>query len=597
MVIGQRLQTLRKLMQENNLDYYLVPSTDAHNSEYVPECWCRRAWISGFDGSMGEALIAHEQAYLSTDGRYFLQAEQQLDGDCYQLLKQKAFAPETEQWLKTYAAGKRLGVDPQLISSSRHDTLTQIMAEVGGELVLLTNNLVDAARIELGEQLRLPQQPAWVYDETYSGESTTGKLEWLREQLATNHAAGIVLNVLDEIAWLFNIRGGDVEFNPLVISYALITATDALLFVDEAKFSPADREKLALAGVMLKPYAAINDYIQQVSGILWLDGVTANYALYQAAITNNPVITKRSPIVQRKAQKNTSECQGMRLAHKKDAVAMIKFFYWLENNWQSGVDEIAASDKLAQFRAQQSNYQGLSFATISGFAANGAIIHYRATPKTAKVISDKSLYLLDSGGQYLEGTTDITRTMHLGTPTAEEKYHYTLVLKGHLALGRAKFSSGTCGEHLDILARGPLLNNYLNYRHGTGHGVGCFLCVHEGPQKISQANSNIPLVPGMVVSNEPGYYENGNYGIRIENLCLVQEDNSLAALDSDYGSFYHFESLTLVPYWNSLIDFSLLSKDDIGQLNSYYQEIRREILPLLDAPEQQWLERQLTFDN
>lgn len=597
MAIGQRLQTLRKLMQENNLDYYLVPSTDAHNSEYVPECWCRRAWISGFDGSMGEALIAHDQAYLSTDGRYFLQAEQQLDGDFYQLLKQKAFVPETELWLKAHAQGKRLGVDPQLISSSRHQALAQIMDLIGGELVLLSENIVDVSRGALGEQLQLPQQPAWVYADIYSGESTASKIEWLRGQLANHQAAGIVLNVLDEIAWLFNIRGGDVEFNPLVISYAVITAQEALLFVDEVKFTAGDKQKLAAAGVTIKPYSAINDYILQFNGTLWLDGVTANYALYQAAAKNNPVVTSRSPIVHRKAQKNSSECQGMRLAHKKDAVAMIKFFHWLENNWQQGIDEIAASDKLAQFRAQQANYQGLSFATISGFAANGAIIHYRATPQTAKVITDKSLYLLDSGGQYLEGTTDITRTLHLGNPTAEEKYHYTLVLKGHLALERAKFGSGTCGEHLDILARGPLLNSYLNYRHGTGHGVGCFLCVHEGPQKISQANSNIPLLPGMVVSNEPGYYSNGNYGIRIENLCLVQEDNSIAALDSDYGPFYYFESLTMVPYWKSLIDFSLLSKDDIGQLERYYQEIRREILPLLDAPEQQWLERQLAFDN
>ncbi len=291
----------------------------------------------------------------------------------------------------------------------------------------------------------------------------------------------------------------------------------------------------------------------------------------------------------KKSRKNEIEIQGMRSAHVKDAVAMVKFFHWIENNWQAGIDEISSSDKLEHFRREQEGIFGLSFSSISGFASNGAIIHYRASESSKKVINDSSLYLIDSGGQYFDGTTDITRTLHLGTPTADHKLHYTLVLKGHLALTRAKFIEGTKGEHLDALARMPLWEHGLNYRHGTGHGVGCFLGVHEGPQKISQAPSSVSLQQGMVVSNEPGLYISGEYGIRIENLLLI---NSIDVA-SEYGEFYEFEDLTLVPYCNKLIDESLLSCADKKQLNNYYNRIRTTVLPLLSNEVYAWLDKEL----
>lgn len=597
MSLNQRLTALRKHMQHYNIDYYLVPSIDEHNSEYVPECWQRRTWISNFDGSAGEALISLDHGYLSTDGRYFLQASQQLDAQQFTLLKQSGYAPETQLWLKNNAHGKKVGVDPKLIGIERFKQLSTQMLDIGGELVAIDKNLIDLAKHDLAEQVILPQSPAIALAEKYSGMSTTDKLNWLRHELANNNSDYIAINVLDEIAWLFNIRGEDIQFNPYVISYAIIGATTAELFVDNAKISPDLLQILDAAGISLKDYSAIGDALSALTGEVILDASSASQWMYDLVRTRAQIKLIRSPIVMKKALKNPVEINGMRTSHRKDAVAMVNFFHWLENNWQNGVDEISVADKLEWFRSQQENIKGLSFATISGYASNGAIMHYRATPQTVKKLGNDNLYLLDSGGQYLDGTTDTTRTIHLGVPSAEHIKNYTLVLKGHLALSRAIFVRGTRGDQLDILARSALWSNFKNYRHGTGHGVGCFLGVHEGPQRISQAPSMVALEPGMVLSNEPGYYVDGEYGIRIENLCLVTEINSAEALNSEFGPFYGFEDLTLLPYCKRLIDVSLLSEDDKAQIKTYYQKIRELILPQLSADVAKWLEDELDIPN
>lgn len=593
--IAHRLKLLREEMKRHKIDIYIIPSVDAHNSEYVPPCWERRTWISGFDGSAGEALITLDHAYLSTDGRYFLQATNQLDSEHFSLIKQKGFVSEIDQWLLKNASNKTVGIDPNLLSIKRANSLREIMHEVSGNLVFTSNNLVDTSRNDAGEMVKVPQGVAFALPEIYSGEATLKKLQFIRQELINHSADYLVLNVLDEIAWVFNIRGNDIEYNPLVISYAIIGRQDATIFVDDFKISDELSKQLAQAGIKILDYEQFNRYLSGLYGSIWFDEKTANYSMLENTAAEAGIILAPSPIVLAKACKNLAEINGARTAHVKDAVAVINFLYWLDTSWKSGVTELSCAANLAAFREKQPNIKGASFNTISGFAANGAIVHYRVTEDTNKTVDDTGLYLIDSGGQYLEGTTDITRTVHLGTPTEKQKHDYTLVLKGHLALSRAIFPHGTCGEHLDVLARSPLWSEYLNYNHGTGHGVGSFLCVHEGPQKISSAITNTPLLPGMIVSNEPGLYITGQYGIRIENLCLVNKVVSEKAANSEYGPFYCFESLTLVPYAKKLIDVSLLTDVERNQIRDYYNQIAQAVRHKLGAKEQQWLDRELSI--
>ncbi len=591
MVIGRRLALLREKMQQEQIDLYLVPTVDEHNSEYVPQCYARRAWISGFDGSAGVVMVSLSHAYLWTDGRYFLQAEQQLDSAEYTLIKQAGWAAEIEQWLTEHGSHKSLGIDPRLVSAPRVQALSERMHDLQGKLVIIEGNLIDACRKDLGVDVAFAQSAAFYLPEQFTGESLAQKLSWLRGELRLKKANYIALNVLDEQAWLFNIRANDIEYNPLLISYALIGENSAHLFVDRRKISKDLSLILEQQGVSLADYAEFAEYLAKISGVICLDEHSASYWMLEKARINAQVLKCSSPIVHKKALKNPVEIAGAKNAHIKDALAVINFLYKLEKEWHTGIDEIAASEQLAQFRALEEHARGPSFATISGYAANGAIIHYNAKPETSKLIKNDNLYLLDSGGQYLDGTTDITRTIHLGVPSVAQRRHYTLVLKGHLALGRVVFPHGTCGEHLDVLARAPLWQEYLNYRHGTGHGVGSFLCVHEGPQRISPAISNVPLLPGMIVSNEPGVYFAGAYGIRIENLCLVVQDSK--SENSEYGAFYRFDDLTLVPYCKKLIDVSILNAEEKQQIFNYYQKIRQKIAPRLAPPQQQWLEDEL----
>ncbi|MFZ9036056.1 MAG: aminopeptidase P family protein [Francisellaceae bacterium] len=578
MMTAQRLQKLRMLMKQKQYDYYLVPSTDAHNSEYVPKQWQRRPWISGFTGSAGEALVGENCAFLSTDGRYFLQAENELDPDCYQLLKQSGYRSEIDQWLERHSRpSQTLALDPATVSIARGKALIAMMDKNGGHCVFDDGNLIDKLTEE--SNISLPKS-VFIQPLEYAGQELQAKLADIRARMKDKDVDTLILSVLDEIAWLLNIRGHDIAFNPLVISYVMISASQCRFYVAREKLDDTVLSYLHERHVEICDYEAIKNDMAQLTGRLWLDDKTANFGLYQLIADDCELYFAQSPVVLAKACKNSTEIKGAFEAHKKDAVAVISFLAWLTKNWRQGVDELKAEEVLLRFRQMQDDFMGASFDTISGFAANGAIIHYRADEKTSKRINDQHLYLLDSGGQYRQGTTDITRTIHLGEPSSEERKHYTLVLKGHLALARAKFPKGVKGEQIDALARMFLWQNGLDYRHGTGHGVGSFLCVHEGPQRIAQAVSDQPLMPGMILSNEPGFYLDGAYGIRIENLCLVTSDNKIS--HNGFGDFYGFEDLTLVPYDNKLIDEDMLTEEELAQLKAYYSRIEREILPLID---------------
>ncbi len=591
--ITKRLELLRQEMIAQKIDIYIIPSIDAHNSEYVPECFERRSWISGFTGSAGEVVVTLEHAYLWTDGRYFLQAENQLDSKHFTLMKQSGFVPEVPAWLATNGQNKRLGIDPELISIVKANSLRRVMDDLDGELVFIEDNLVDKCKQKLGEVLAMPTSKSFLLDIKYTGETIDTRTSMVSNYLKNNNIDYLALNALDEIAWLFNIRGADIEYNPLVISYAIISQDKSWLFIDKEKVSNEAQDILAQSGVTVEAYEKFGEHLAKIKSSIFLDDKTANYAMFSKISDKATIVFGVSPIIHKKACKNSVEINGTKNAHIKDAVAVINFLSWVNKTWKYGIDEISAADKLEAFRHEQEGLMGLSFATISGFASNGAVIHYRATDATVKTIDDSNLYLVDSGGQYLDGTTDITRTIHLGEPTKEQKRHYTLVLKGHLALGRAVFPHGTCGEHLDTLARSPLWSEFLNYRHGTGHGVGSFLCVHEGPQRISTAHSGVPLLPGMIVSNEPGVYIDGSHGVRIENLCLVSEVTAPRALASDYGPFYELQNLTLVPYDKKLIDMKMLSFEEKAQLKQYYKTIKATIRDKLKIKDREWLDDEL----
>lgn len=576
MSITVKLANLRQVMVQNHLDLFYVPARDAHNNEYVPACWQRRAWISGFDGSAGDALISGEQAYLWTDSRYFLQAEQQLDPACYQLMKQTQGVAPIHEWFLTQAQGQICGVDPRLISIAQAQLWQKNLAEVGGKLQAIEKNLVDQIWSDRPPQ---PDAPIRQYPLEHAGIGAQEKLIHLRRAMAEKKVQAHVLTMLDAIAWLFNIRGADVEYNPLAISYALITEETAVLFIDSNKVRTAEKLYLQSQGVAVQPYESFQTVLRELRGQVWIDPNTASWWVQQQ-LNQAQLLLEASPVQLMKALKNHIEIAGMYEAHRRDALAMVKFLHWLENAWPEGVTEMSAADELEKFRREDADCLGLSFATISGFGANGAIVHYRSTPMTDRRIDDSNLYLLDSGGQYWQGTTDITRTIHLGVPTALQKKHYTLVLKGHLALRRTLFPEGACGEHLDALARHPLWQHGLNYGHGTGHGVGCYLCVHEGPQRISPGYSGVPLAPGMVVSNEPGVYFAGEYGIRIENLCLIVE--SLPGMRA-------FADLTQVPYARNLLDLALLSPQEVEWINEYHREIYELLADDLNGDQRTWL--------
>jgi len=589
-MIKDRLSKLRSLMKKNKVDAYIIPSTDAHASEYVPALWQRRAWISGFTGSAGDVVVTADKAGMWTDSRYFLQAENQLADSGIDLYK--LGLPETQsiiQFLKDgLKEGQAAGIDPCLQSRNEAVEMKKELAGKKIQLKYLEENLVDQI---WNDQPELPDAPIMIWDEKYAGESAESKVQRIREKMAAEGADVHVLTMLDAAAWTFNIRSTDVDYNPVVISYALITPEKAELFCSLKK---VDRK----AKKVLKKAAKIYDYndfkkrllkYTKKKSCVWLDGGSVNqWVVSLVEKKKAQIIYKESPVVLFKAMKNETELKGIKASHIRDGIAMVKFLHWLENAvLKGGVTEMSASDKLESFRKEQEDFKGLSFESISAVNEHAAIVHYTSSEETDVPIKDPGIYLVDSGGQYLDGTTDITRTIVFGEPSAEQKDRFTRVLKGWIAIMQASFPRGTQGIQLDTLARKALWEIGLNYGHGTGHGVGAFLGVHEGPQGISYYRGiGVPLELGMLCSNEPGFYKEGEYGFRVENLIFTVKDEEKS---SDDFEFYKFENVTFCPIELSLIDKALLSADETKFINDYHKEVHEKLSPLLEGVELSWL--------
>ena len=584
--INERIASLRDVMRKAGVSACIIPGTDPHASEYIADYWKERIWISGFTGSAGTAVVTLTKAGLWTDSRYFLQGEEELKGSGMDLMKMGL--PETADiipWLiDTLKPGEKVAVNAQMFSVNAYAAMKSELETVGIELVS-----IDLMKEVWTDRPDLPKKPFYVFDLKYSGQSTTDKIAATRAEMAKLRSQVFVMSALDDIAWLFNIRGNDVDFNPVVIAYALVEENDVTLFVDQDKLTEETKTYLASVGVRIKAYDAIYSVLEQIesSKTVLIDGAKLNRALYESIPAACTKRNAMSPVFKLKSIKNEVEMAGVRQAMVKDGVALTRFFIWLEENLKSGnLNEVSVDQKLYEFRSKQENFKGESFSTIAGYGPHGAIVHYRAVPESASTLKPENLFLLDSGGQYLEGTTDITRTVALGTPTVKQKIDFTLVLKGHIALATAKFPSGTRGSQLDILARKAMWDLGINYGHGTGHGVGHFLNVHEGPQNIRMDENPISLQEGMFMSNEPGLYRTNQYGIRTENLIHV-----IKAEKTEFGEFLKFETVTLFPIDKELIDVEMMSDEDIDWLNNYHKRVYDSLAQKLDENEREWLSR------
>ncbi|KAH6661263.1 peptidase M24, structural domain-containing protein [Truncatella angustata] len=606
---SSRLAELRKLMKENNIDVYIVPSEDSHSSEYIAPTDARREFISGFTGSAGCAVITHDKAALATDGRYFNQAAKQLD-DNWVLLKQGIQnVPTWQEWTAEQSeGGKVAAVDPTLLTGGAARKLAEKIKKSGGkDLVAVTENLVD--KVWSQDKPARPNEQVNVLDGKFAGKDVKEKLVELRKELDKKKSLGFVVSMLDEIAWLFNLRGNDIPFNPVFFSYAIVTTDKAILYIDASKLSDQYQSILAENGVEIKPYGAIFEDATALGQSAksssaatpgenkkYLISNRASWALKLALGGDELVEEVRSPIGDSKAMKNATELEGMRQCHIRDGAALVEYFAWLEDqliNKKATLDEVQAADQLEAFRAKKNHFVGLSFETISSTGANAAVIHYKPEPGACPAIDPNAIYLCDSGAQYLDGTTDTTRTLHFGEPTAAEIEAYTLVLKGNIALDVAIFPKGTTGFAIDCLARQHLWQQGLDYRHGTGHGVGSFLNVHEGPMGIGTRiqYSEVALAEGNVLSNEPGFYEDGKFGVRIENIIMVKKvETKYSFGDKPWLAFEH---VTMVPYCRKLIDTNLLTATETKWLNDYNDEILEKISPLVkDDVTKAWLERE-----
>ena len=588
MNINQRLSDLREVMQREHLAAFIFPSTDPHQSEYVAEHWKGREWISGFDGSAGTAVVTMNAAALWTDSRYFLAAEEQLKGTEFQLMRLKIEGtPTIAEWIgRECGAGAEVGIDGWCSSVSDVKDMIASLRKQGG-ITLRTN--FDPLKLIWRDRPAIPENPVEIYPLQYAGEATHDKIARIRQALRETHADGMLMAALDDIAWTLNLRGTDVHCSPVFVSYLLISTTDVTLYINKVKLSPEVVEYLKSEGVAVAPYDEISkglkDYFEY--NIL-LDPNEVNYALYKSAVRE--IVEEESPVKRMKTVKNEREISGFRSAMLKDGIAMVKFLKWIdewkENSSMAGGQqtEISISERLEALRAEQPLYKGLSFDTIAGYQAHGAIVHYEATPETDIPLKPEGFLLLDSGAQYLDGTTDITRTIALGPLTEEQKRVYTLVLKGHIQIELCKFPSGASGTQLDILAREALWREGLNYLHGTGHGVGTYLNVHEGPHQLRMEWKPAPLVAGMTLTDEPGIYLAGKFGVRIENTLLITPYK-----ETEFGRFLQFEPLTLCPIDKSPIIADMLLPEELSWLNAYHQHVFVTLSPLLSPTESDWL--------
>jgi Xaa-Pro aminopeptidase len=583
MTVNQRIEALREVMKREHLAAFIFPSTDPHQGEYVPDHWKGREFISGFNGSAGTAVVTLTSAALWTDSRYFIAAEEQLRGTEFQLMKLKMpGTPTIADWIgKECGAGTEVAVDGMVNSASFVKELIADLRQQGG--ITLRTNLDPLAQI-WKDRPAIPENPVEIYPMKYAGDSCREKIARIRKGLREKHADGMLMSALDDIAWTLNLRGTDVHCNPVFVSYLLISSRDVTLYINKVKLTPEVEAYLKAEGVEVAPYEDVAKGLKAYFEYnILLDSDEVNYTLYKQV--TREIVEAESPVKRMKTIKNPTEIAGFRSAMLKDGIAMVKFLRWLKPAVEAGGQtEITVSDKLESLRAEQPLYRDISFDTIAGYQAHGAIVHYEATPDTDVPLKPEGFLLLDSGAQYLDGTTDITRTIALGPLTEEQKRVYTLVLKGHIQIELCKFPSGASGTQLDILARQALWREGLNFMHGTGHGVGTYLNVHEGPHQIRMEYKPAPFVAGMTVTDEPGIYLEGKFGVRIENTLLVTPYK-----ETQFGQFLQFESLTLCPIDTTPIVKELLLQEEIDWLNQYHQNVLATLSPHLDDEEKEWL--------
>ncbi len=586
-IIKNRIAALRAAMAEHGLSALIVPQADPHGSEYVAARWQVRRYFSGFTGSAGPLVVTANRAWVIADSRYWLQAAQQLEGTGISVVEAgKPSAPSLEQLLASnLSAGDKVGIDGQLVSVSDFASMSSALAASGIELVAVP----DIPGEVWADRPSLPSGPVFVHELKYAGEAAQSKIAALREMIAEAGAEAAFIADLAQIAWLLNIRSIDVKCNPVVVSYLYVSSSLAVLFVDERKLTDELRAYLAYCGVTTAPYDVAAAFLSNLPADerVVIDPASVSVAMANA-LGGDRAVEMRLPVNLAKATRNEIQIAGTRASMERDGAALVKGFREIERRLAAGVPttEIDVDAILTSFRSRQDLYFDLSFETIAGYGPHGAIVHYSATPESNATLAREGLLLVDSGASYFDGTTDITRTIALGQPTDEMRRDYTAVLKGNVALARAVFPEGTRGAQLDALARIPLWSIGGNYLHGTGHGVGHFLNVHEGPQSIRLQENPQPLTVGMVTSDEPGVYRAGKYGIRIENLLLTVE----AFEDPDYGKFLRFETLTLYPFDRSLIDPAMLDEGEKEWINAYHAEVYRRLRPLLDREDAEWLE-------
>ncbi|MEM6800660.1 MAG: aminopeptidase P family protein [Bacteroidota bacterium] len=584
----EALSALRSILTERGLFALIIPNTDPHQSEYIADYWKVMQFLSAFSGSTGNIVITQDFAGVWTDSRYFIQAENQLAEGEFELVKLNIpHTPEYLDWIEEKAPdGAKVGIDGRLFSMALVQKMEKIFADKALEIID-TGDIISPI---WSNRPILPLAPIFEHELSFVGKSREQKLREVRQDMQEKGATYTLISSLDDIAWLYNIRGNDVKYNPTSLAYSLIGMQEAKLFIHPSKVSDSLREKLS-KDVQLLSYDALEVSLSEIpaDSKLYLDPGKNSYSLLDSIPDHVEVFQGMNLTTLPKALKNETEIAHIKACMVKDGVAMTRFLIWLEDSvGKMEITEVSAAEKLESFRAEEEHFMGPSFGTIAGYNGNGAIVHYSAEAESCASLTAKGIFLLDSGGQYLDGTTDITRTVTLGSPTEEEKRDFTLVLKGHIGIATAVFPSGTRGQQIEASARRALWKYGLNYGHGTGHGVGFFLNVHEGPQTMGSGASGaqgVPMMPGMLTSNEPGVYHSGKYGIRIENLILCVEDQK-----TDFGQFLRFDTVSLCPIDLRLIDSSLLNKEEKTWLNNYHKRVYEQLSPRLNASEKAWLQ-------